>query len=119
MTDKAAIRELREKVEAGGDAGFVSGLSDDVFPEHLRQAVANAYAGSLDAALALYEAVLPGWAIERMHQWPGKQAFVSLWGTHEHNGGRWHHPEDGRVEAEAETLARALLIAILKAMEND
>lgn len=83
----------------------------------------NAFHGSVDAAIALCEALLPGWAIESMSAWPGKPRRVALWGTHEVCGERYHDFRDGRVYAEGPTLARALLLAVLRAklmeMENE
>ena len=79
----------------------------------------SAYTGSLDAALALKEAVLPNTAIYILSQWPGENAEVELWGTHEGSDGeRWHRFEDGKFEAEATTPARALLLATLKALKE-
>ena len=78
----------------------------------------NAYHGSLDAALALHKAVLPGWALERLNMWPGANGRCSadLWGTHERYGERWHNFKDGRANAGAATPARAWLLAILLAV---
>ena len=75
----------------------------------------NAFNDDMNAALALFEALLPGWAIERMAAWPGSPCRVSLWGTHELGGERWHKFEDGRIDAEGPTPARALLLAVLRA----
>ena len=77
-----------------------------------------AYHGDLNAAVVLLEALLPGWAIERMTSWPGRCCRVSLWGTHDLGGERWHSCEDGRIDAEGPTLARALLLATLRAYRN-
>ncbi len=67
MTDQlTALRELAKKVEAG--EWVSSGDADDtwiaIFDAGLRQHYAwiyGAWHGSLDAAKALHEAVLPGW----------------------------------------------------------
>lgn len=82
--------------------------------------VFDAYHGSLDAALALHEALLPGWALERLNKWPGTngQCTAYLWGTHEEDGERWHNAKDGRVDATAPTPARAWLQAILRAYRS-
>lgn len=77
----------------------------------------DAYRGSMDAALALFNAMLPGWAIERITSWPGGSCTATLWGTHEgKDGERWHHQSDGRFDANALTPARALLLATLRAL---
>lgn len=81
----------------------------------------NAYKGSTDAAIALIEAVLPGWVINCLRLWLNERgkpdAFAEIYGTHEFAGERyWHHPSDGRATGESDTPARALLIAILEAL---
>ena len=76
-----------------------------------------AYNGSLDAAKRLHDALLPGWAVERIAIWRGHPAHVCIWGTHEERDGKfWHEAKDGRFEATADTPARAWLLAILKAV---
>ena len=78
----------------------------------------RAYNGSLDAAKALHEALVPGWAIDRMAWWPGGHWAFHLLGTGEpdHNGDRWHGHADGHVEASDADPARSWLIAIIKAL---
>ena len=73
---------------------------------------------AMGAAKALHEAMLPGWAIERMSWWPGGHWTFHLWGTGDpdHNGDRWHTHTDGRVEASDTDPARAWLIAIIRAV---
>lgn len=78
----------------------------------------ESFSGSVDAAIALPGELLPGWAIERMASWPGRCCRVSLWGTHDLGGERWHSCEDGRIDAEGPTLARALLLATLRAYRD-
>ena len=75
----------------------------------------QAHNGSLDAAKALHDALLPEWSLERLTMWPGSKCHACLWGTHEEGGERWHSFKDGRVDAEASTPARAWLLAILRA----
>lgn len=65
-----ALRELRKRVEAGVFPGGQYGAARRAFPyneieanDHGRMAFA-AYKGSLNAAMALHEAVLPGWVME-------------------------------------------------------
>lgn len=63
----------------------------------------NAFSGSLDAAKALHDALLPGWGYNVKHLTHGKpRAFVAM------------HPFSADY-VEAETPARAWLLAILKA----
>ena len=73
---------------------------------------------AMGAAKALHEALLPGWAIERMSWWPGGHWTFHLWGTGDpdHNGDRWHTHTDGRVEASDTDPARAWLIALIRAV---
>ena len=72
--------------------------------------------GSLDAAVAFLGAVLPTFAINRISTWPNANARAEIWGTHVDNCERWHHHSDGRFKAEADTPARALLLATLDAL---
>ena len=122
MTRKEALAELIAKVEAG----TIPASDFDAFvPVFNVTTTGNdahmAYRGSLDAALALHQAVLPGWALERLTMWPSfnGECGASLWGTHEEkDGGRWHSFVDGRTEAKADNPARAWLLAILKALHE-
>ena len=104
MTDrKQALIELRDKVKAGGSLwpGELdgTGLADRPF--------GDAYNGSLDAAKALQEAVLPGWSGEaRMSGFGGGQAAV--WNPMKRPG------QDFRVDSQDP--ARAWLIVILEAL---
>lgn len=78
-----------------------------------------AFHGNIDAAKRLHDALLPGWALERLTMWPGSngQCTAHIWGTHHKDGERWHHHSDGRQEAASSTPARAWLLAILRALE--
>jgi len=71
-------------------------------------------AGSyVDAALMF---VSENYAIERISKWPDSEATCHLYGTHEHNGGRWHQAKDGRWEGKGETIALAITNACLLAI---
>jgi hypothetical protein len=99
MTD--AIRALRLAVERGDWSPFLAltALGSDSRKIDAR----GAFDGSLDAALALMKAVLPGWG------WVVQSnAGAYIW--------REATPSDD-VEAEADTPARALLLAVLKALD--
>jgi hypothetical protein len=68
MTRKEALEELIAKVEAGNDAGFrrtnravFSTPCQDMALQLREEHARHAYKGSLDAAKALHDAVLPGW----------------------------------------------------------
>jgi len=116
---KQALEALLAKVEAGDDSGFrranravfstpCQDMALQLREEHCR----HAYKGSLDAAKALHEAVLPdiGWEVYRTAKYPGMipgscpspyKAIVG-WGT--------------QVSGHADNPARAWLIAILRAL---
>ena len=102
MTDTTALQSLADKVEVGGWWG------DMPRPQCLHTDLCwKAFNGSLDAAKALHEAVLPGW------KW-GRQ-----WSCH-----MWVEPCDlpGRSdrfygeETAASNPARAWLLAIIRAL---
>ena len=60
MTD--ALTRLADAVEAGGTGwNRLASIAEDVMPPKEAALAATAYHGSLDAAKALHEAVLPGW----------------------------------------------------------
>jgi hypothetical protein len=119
MTEIAAIRSLREQVEAGdfGDTGVdrfsaIPKRGGGVYADPNWYDAHEAYwRGSLEAAKNLHEALLPdeGWHVEYACKYPGlsfKPACFCAsvgWGT--------------RYSAYAETPGRAWLIAILYALE--
>jgi hypothetical protein len=109
-----AIRELIEAMEAGAwDALAHYGPEvwqhiEAVFGEGNSEPVFLAYDGSLDAARALHEAVLPGWAYTIDVE--PTLATAQVW---EPFNDEW----DVAVEAKADTPARAWLLAILRALE--
>lgn len=109
MSDsKQALQDLLEKVEAGGDGGYVHAFSGEVFPEPNRQQVVNAYNGSQDAAMALVGRALPDW---------DAAVFKS--------GSAWLYiptrngPPIKEFRVENKVPSRALLIAILKALISE
>ncbi len=118
MTDIAALDRLIEAVEAGtlGWNGIANACEVAGIGLREAQIAASAYNGSFDAFMALKEALAPDWAIDQMASWPGGKSFVRLIGTHvEDDGERWHSHKDGRAEGESENLARAGLLALLRA----
>lgn len=109
-----ALDDLIAKVEAEDHRVGMWQILDDEMNPHAPEYARQAYLGSLDAALALHNAVLPddGWEVYRTAKYPGMipgscpspyKAIVG-WGT--------------QVSAHADTPARAWLIAILKAMKE-
>lgn len=113
------IQTLIAKVEAGESRTWeIQEAATEVWTEDvISDAWANiidgtwkAYNGSLDAAISLLEAVLPGWewgAVNNDEFYKAPAAFVA----------RMDDPKIGK-EATSETPARALLLCILKAMED-
>jgi hypothetical protein len=101
-----ALKELREKVAEGTvdfDWGFAASPSRKALPEQWHNAM-NAYLGSLDAALALHNAVLPGWGL----LFNTYRGFANVWEPRDYGG--YHASEV------PENAARAALIAILDAL---
>ena len=103
-----ALRALEKAVEAGSVGQFRN--LDSEFGHDNGIAAKRAYNGSLDAAMALHEAVLPGWVARP--QIGGKGAGVEFWHcTIE----EW----DSGEEVEANNMpdpARAWLLAIVRAL---
>lgn len=63
-----ALRELRKRVEAGEwPADFLAIDSNSDLAKVTTATMYGAFSGSLDAAMALHEAVLPGWVMESVH----------------------------------------------------
>lgn len=92
-----AMRQLIEAVEAGI---FIH--NDAITPRHREGLAAMAFDGSLDAAKALHEALLPGWEVDMIIK---RRANVMV------------STQKKAVDATSDTPARAWLIAILKAYE--
>ena len=109
MTRKEALQELLVKVKAGEwEPNDSMGLKNDA-EMSFRGAVQDhcftawrAYNGSMDAALSLFKAVLPGWVWVRHDD---GEILVFDKATHDWGSGI------------ADTPSRALLIAILEALE--
>lgn len=98
-----ALKELLAKVEAGA-FGADDDTPDDLWGVAGAQAFWAPYDGSLDAAKALHEALLPGW------DW-----LINSRSNYAHV---WQKKEVGDWNVDAQSLhspARAWLIAILKA----
>ena len=120
MTRKEALAELIAKVESGDDAGFrllnravFSTPCQDMALQTREEYARYAYKGSLDAAKALHEAVLPGW-------WWDVGIYADTEPMHEASLTR--HSEHGEaidaIQAQATTPARAWLLAILRALHS-
>jgi len=103
MDREQALINLRDKVKAGGvSINFMDGAMDF----SLWCWVSESFFGSMDAALSLHNAVLPGWA----------------WSIYEEDNGEFRAMIGDRSDVKiyqeswAETPARAWLIAILNAL---
>ena len=103
MTRKEALAELIAKVEAGEwqhtdwptvEKGFWGNWNEAAL--HFQ----SAYHGSLDAAKALHEAVLPGWR----------------WKIDEHYAELWQRVQVAYSGEAIDNPARAWLLAILRAL---
>ncbi len=113
--DKKTLQELKKKVEAGDieAAPFWKVWLPENEDGMLAYDARDAAKGSLDAAISLLEAVLPGWVIERMKSRHGGVWEVHLW---ELNAEGWHTDECKKVEVWNQDLSRGLLLAILSAL---
>ena len=106
MTQRQALQDLLAKIEAGDVTGSDCCIASVMgWFAHSEHDIMRAFHGSLDAAKALHEAVLPGF-------WWQRQGFVMSvtddhtgWG----NGTYCRHRDD-------ENPARAWLICIIKAL---
>ena len=123
MTKLDALKALAEKVEAGRDM-FLNGDISSVFGpfevpnEGTAWQALNAFYGSLDAAKALHEAVLPegmGYSLE----WRD-DGFVMAWLSPNLNrisdGRKRRHVQTFDERCYNKTPARAWLLCILKAL---
>lgn len=107
MNRLEALEELAAKVVAGepGDWGFEALGAEDQEAD-----AADAFHGSLDAALALHEAVLSGWRIEEIHQKYSREGMGPFYVSLERKN------DLANVLAMSASPARAWLIAILRAL---
>ena len=110
MTRLEALKELLADIEAGNP----DWCGDQCFDEEHRYDLLEAWRGSLDAAKALHEALLPGWPwrirSEMDTEYVVVQAPVVCAETDEVIGPAYSHlATDGKI-------ARAWLMAILSAL---
>jgi hypothetical protein len=105
---KQAMLNLRDKVKAGDiDGGLDPHFERGLYPTYgmsLVYQAGDAYNGSLDAAKALHEAVLPGWGWQI---WGGSYATLS----YDFDGA-----EIDVDNSHEDNPARAWLLAILEAL---
>ena len=112
MTDTTQIDALIAAVEAGDDPNLVlSCLSDAGIILSNRTTALKAFNGSLDAALALHEALLPGWGYAVSPQYAKVIDQVRSGDKNLSKEGFLR----GKAMQGASNPARAWLLAILKA----
>lgn len=118
MDKKKALQELLRYVEEGGcgldilkmaDTAFTSEGAHNQFSFHK---ILPSVHGSLDAAKALHDAVLPGWHVDQMGERDGGWRVV----LGRHDGSVKRNYPDGIVK---DNPARAWLIAILNALISE
>lgn len=103
MERKEALEALLEQVEASATKWSARQVFV-AFGSHQQNRFYESYHGSLDAALALHEAVLPGWRVGFITR-TNIQWRVNL-----------SVSADMRVNTKSENPARAWLVAILSAL---
>ena len=114
MSDMSALRTLIERVEAGKWSPFyaVTALGSD----RLKTDAKRAFDGSVDAALALLEAVLPEWRLDRL-----RERKVGVWAARlrKRDDANAYHRKgiDPSFENFSQNPGRAILLTILKAVE--
>ena len=111
MTRKEALAELIAKVEAGewDAAGWGVALS---FDDCRRIEAKRAFQGSLDAAKALHEAVLPGWIVHDFSQNSRSMGWSIVLAS---KSGAYATSHQGGNVGFCDNPARAWLLAILRA----
>lgn len=116
QVDAGKLDELIERVAgAPGHSRFLdAAIRAAVEPQHPITDGCPFYTSSTDAALALVERVLPGWALE-MTAWPKVGADVTLLEVGP-DGWRWSGM--ARTGAEAPTLPLAIILATLRALKT-
>jgi hypothetical protein len=117
LTRLQALIELRDKVKAGGIVQpflFQDVFNDQQSHENCAGEAYEAFNGSLDAAKALHEAVLPGWAVHRVGSRHGGVWEADLMQL---DADGWHNAETCmRSKVWNADPARAWLLAILDAL---
>ena len=117
MTRLEALQALAEKVEAGADTEHDHAAafpSESAYGHCTWHDSHKAAGGSLDAAKALHEAVLPEWVLGEFMWWRDccRVALMEI----DHNGRHGGRYARGTAGAENADPARAWLLAILKAL---
>lgn len=109
MTRKESLAELIAKVEAGKwwlDVGVAKAYCAKSGLGNYSVKITNAHNGSIDAAMSLRKAVLPGW-------FAGVSENIYGHGWH-----GWVQTHECSMDANSDDPARALLLAILRALHS-
>lgn len=110
MTRIEALEELAAKVEAGEVKDWRPYYIERVFGTKRNAVLAVAsFDGSLDAAKALHDAVLPGWRYT-LRNWGKVEVFTEEWNDEN------THPKHFKSACIRGNLARAWLLSILRAL---
>lgn len=117
------LDKLIEAVEGGGLTAFYCGKYGSFLAPYCNGRTVflttplDAYHGSLDAAKALYEALLPGWQ-KNLHftEFADGSGAVSIFSPLPDDAGKWDFAP--KFEAAGDNPARAWLLAILKAYRS-
>lgn len=116
------MSDLDKLIEASEGGGEITSVNWSVFDwsDDSRVNCTNvikASSGSLDAAKALHDALLPGWRKDlNFMEFPDGSGAVTMFGPMPENAGKWEFAP--KFEAQGANLARAWLIAILKAYRS-
>lgn len=111
------LERLIEAVEAGDRIPNNAGRA---FQDHIADSAAEwvvqaAEWESLDAALRLHEALLPGWRVLQLHQFEAGHWLAQVYHPQGEDWPKWQaYP---KAEATSEIPARAWLLAILRALQ--
>lgn len=111
MTRIEALKELAAEVEAGMFRPAFAGLERTAFPgmeggnSLIRHHIRCAYHGSLDAAKALHDAMVPGWDIQ-----------ITTYDDDTFEASVSHPRKVETYDGVSSCMARAWLLAIIRAM---
>ena len=116
MTDAQSAQTALDKLIEAVEAGEAWPREFDVIPYmQSRTDAMRAYNGSLDAALALHEALLPGWIV---HDFSNNSRSMGWAMVIASEAGDYHTSHAGGKVGFCDTPARAWLLAVLKAYRS-
>lgn len=120
MNDKQALRKLIEAVEEGALPDEDWRLMHDIWSPRnwhdIGHNVRYSMHGSLDAAKALHEALLPGWKkVLNLNEFSDGSVVCTMFGPIPEDAGKWEMAPTWA--ARSDNPARAWILAILRAYE--